>query len=231
MKKSLILLLTLLPVALFGQRQYADTHYSLCGSIGYGWNTTYHSYGNIDLGAYLPISKHFEMQADIRLQTINCYQAGVQLRPKFGLPVGEMYLEARVQDNAAVREQINDLSGALSVGYRMSYVDAMLGCGARILKPISAQEEPIWEPWNIVYRVKVWVRPVTSKWNINLQISNLTAYTQERSSQPIFGLGGQYDITPHWRLYADAQCKPTGMFHMHATFYGAEVRVGTEYRF
>ena len=49
--------------------------------------------------------------------------------------------------------------------------------------------------------------------------------------QPLFMVNAYYDVTDHWRLQFGAQCKPTGMFHLDATFYGATARAGFSYRF
>lgn len=62
-------------------------------------------------------------------------------------------------------------------------------------------------------------------------ISNVDDYQMERMWQPLFMVGAWYDVTNNWRLNFGVQCKPTGMFHLDATFYGATARAGFTYRF
>ena len=87
------------------------------------------------------------------------------------------------------------------------------------------------EPFNLCYRIEAFVRPQTSPWNISLCISNMTDYQIERLWQPIFMAGGWYSIDEHWQVNLSALCKPTGMFHLNAKYYAAEVRAGFAYNF
>ena len=235
MKKPLFLGLLLLPMMAFAQVQSGDSQYSLSLHVGYGHNQTYGSMGNFDIDAYMPINQYFEMQTNIRLSTANFYAMGVQLRPKFALPVGEMFIEDRLMARLITRDQFNEVLQALSLGYRMEYVSFQVGMATRLMiqQPYEwhSTESIICEPFIMLYRVEAFVRPQTSKWNINMCVSNMDNYQIERVWQPMFMLGGWYDPTDHWRVRMSAECKPTGMFHLNATYYGAEVRVGAEYRF
>lgn len=87
------------------------------------------------------------------------------------------------------------------------------------------------EPFQLLYRLECFVRPVTSPWNIAIAISNADDYMIERPWTPMLYLGGWYDIDSHWRLRLSGKYKNAGMFHMNAHYYAAEVRVGGEYRF
>jgi hypothetical protein len=92
-------------------------------------------------------------------------------------------------------------------------------------------DELIVEPFNVIYRVKAFVRPQTSPWNISLCVANIDNYQVERVWQPMFYLGGWYDINNNWRVRLSGKYKLAGMFHLNAHYYGAEVRTGVEYRF
>ncbi len=235
MYKKLLLTLALLPLMAAAQIQPGDSRYSISLHAGYGHNRTYGSMGNFDIDAFMPINQHFEMQADIRMSTANFYSFGVQMRPKFALPVGEMFLEDRLMARLITRDAFNEVTQALSLGYRMQYVSIQLGMSTRLIirQPYEwhSTESIICEPFNVLYRVEGFVRPQTSPWNISLCVSNMDNYQIERVWQPMFMLGSWYDPTDHWRVRLYAECKPTGMFHLNATYYGAEVRVGAEYRF
>ena len=217
------------------QVQPGDTTYSMSLHVGYGHNLTYGSYANFDIDAFLPINPHFDMQANIRTSTANFHTVGVQLRPKFILPVGELYLEDRVMARWVSRDDFNDFVHALSLGYKMQYVNVQVGMSTRIIIPqpyvFRSEDEMILEPFNVIYRVEAFVRPRTSPWNISLCVANIDNYQVERVWQPMFYLGGWYDINDHWRVRLSGKYKLAGMFHLNAHYYGAELRAGAEYRF
>ena len=224
-----------LAVAAMAQVQPGDTTYSVSLHTGYAHNLTYGSYANFDVDAYMPINKHFDMQANIRTSTANVHTLGLQLRPKFSLPKGELYLEDRLMMRFAQRDNYRDFVHAISVGYMMQYVNVQVGMSNRIIMPLPYEQHSndamILEPFDAVYRVEAFVRPQSAAWNISLCLSNMDNYQIERMWQPIFYLGSWYDITPHWRIRLSGKMKLAGMFHLNAHYYGAELRAGAEYRF
>lgn len=233
------LLLSILMVAgqlpAMAQIQFGTDRYSVRLNIGYNHNTTYGSHAGVDFGAFMPINEHFEMQADLRFSSANNHALGVQLRPKFAVPVGEFFLEGRLLSNLYKHDGYNDLTQALAVGYRMDYVSFQVGMSTRLImeSPYDwhSNSNIIVEPFNICYKLEVFVRPHTSPWNISLCASNMTDYQIERVWQPIFMANGRYNINEHWQVNLGALCKPTGMFHLNAKYYAAEVRAGFAYAF
>ena len=229
----IVMMAVILPAT--AQVQFGTDQYAVRLNVGYLHNTTYGSYAGFDIGGFMPINQHFEMQADLRFTTANTHAFGVQLRPKFPLPVGELYIEDRLLAGFYTRDNYNDMVHALAVGYRMDYVSVQFGFSNRLIIPIPYNwhdvSEITLEPFNFTYRVEVFVRPHTSPWNISACISNMTDYQIERMWQPIFMLGGLYNIDDHWRVNLSALCKPTGMFHLNAKYYAAEVRAGFAYKF
>lgn len=232
MKKILLILCI---VALFPYRLIASSPYSISLHTGYAHNLTYGSYANFDIDAYMPVVQYFEMQSNVRLSTANTYAIGVQLRPKFTLPVGEIYLEDRLLMNIIKRYEYSDFVQSLSAGYRMQYVDVQVGMSTRVIIPMPYEyftgDELICEPFDLIYRVEAFVRPKTSPWNISLSVANIDNYQVERMWQPMFYLGGWYDINEHWRVSLSGKMKLAGMFHLNAHYYGAELRAGVEYQF
>ena len=224
-----------LAIAAIAQVQPGDTTYTVSLHTGYAHNLTYGSYANFDLDAYMPINKHFDMQANIRTSTANVHTMGVQLRPKFSLPKGELYLEDRLMMRWAKRDNYCDFVHAISVGYMMQYVNVQVGMANRIIMPLPYEQHSndamILEPFDAVYRVEAFVRPQTASWNISLCLSNMDNYQIERMWAPMFYLGSWYDINPHWRIRLSGKMKLAGMFHLNAHYYGAELRAGAEYRF
>jgi hypothetical protein len=236
-KSYLVLIISsifLVPMAM-AQVQPGDTAYSISLHAGYGHNLTYGSHANFDIDAFVPINQHFEMQANVRTSTANYHTVGVQLRPKFALPLGELYVEDRLMMRFATRDNFNDFVHALSLGYKMQYVNVQVGMSNRIIIPMPythrSTDEMILEPFDAVYRVEAFVRPQSESWNISLCVSNMDHYQIERMWQPMFYLGGWYDVNEHWRVRLSGKIKLAGMFHLNAHYYGAELRAGAEYRF
>ena len=225
----------LLAPAAMAQVQPSDSQYAVSLHVGYGHNLTYSSMANFDIDAYMPINQYFEMQANIRTSTANYHTVGIQLRPKFELPKGELYLEDRWMARFIARDQVNEFLHAISLGYRMQYVNVEFGLINRVMMPLPYErntlDKYIVEPFQLLYRVEGFVRPVTSSWNIAIAISNADNYMIERPWTPMLYLGGWYNIDQHWRLRLSGKYKNAGMFHMNAHYYAAEVRVGAEYRF
>lgn len=237
MKKLYLFVALCLGTVAYAQASTADStkSYSIAFHAGYGHNLTYGSFANFDLDAHMPIHPYFEAEANLRASTANRYALGVQLRPKFALPVGEMYIEDRLMANFVVRDQVNEFIHAISLGYRMQYVDAQLGVFSRLMVPMpyerNSNNEMISEPFKLLYRVEAFVRPATSCWNIGIALSNIDDYTMERPWSPVLFLRGWYDVNEHWRVQLAGKYKNAGMFHMNAHYYASEVRLGAEYRF
>ncbi len=237
MKKTLlILLLSALSATLSAANPgFGDRRYSVSGMVEYSYNKTWGHHANFDIQSLMPINLHFEMEARLQFSTANVHSGALQLRPKFELPVGELFLETDVYYRAFARNRIGDITAALGVGYRMDYVSITLGVFSRVIDDWNrswyTDESFVVEPFNLLYRIEVFCRPQNNNWNLSFMFSNIDDYQMERMWQPLFGIGAWYDINEHWRLNFMAQCKPTGMFHLDATFYGATGRVGFTYRF
>ena len=214
---------------------YAQSPYSLSLHAGYGHNLIYGSFATFDIDAQLPINQYFEAEANLRTSTANVHTLGVQLRPKFALPVGELFLEDRLMANFLLRDHVNEFAHAISLGYRMQYVSAQLGFFSRVMVPMpyerNSDNASISEPFKLLYRVEAFVRPATSSWNLAVAISNVDDYMMERPWTPMLYLRGWYDVNNHWRLHLAGKYKNAGMFHMNAHYYASELRVGAEYRF
>ena len=214
----------------FGARKY-----SLTTLAEYSYNTTWGHHGNMDVQALLPFNRHFEMEARLQMSSANVFSGVLQFRPKFEVPVGEFFLETDLRYRAIARNKMGDITAAFGLGYRMDYVSVTIGSYCRVLDDwtrswYSNQTYTV-EPFNLLYRLEVFCRPQDNNWNLSFMFSNADDYQMERMWQPLFGIGAWYDVNEHWRLNFAAQCKPTGMFHLDASFYGATFRTGFSYRF
>ena len=100
----------LIGMASVAQGHTADDKYAVSVHAGYGHNLTYGSFANFDLDVYLPINQYFDAEANVRTSTANVHTIGVQMRPKFALPVGELFLEDRLMAKFVVRDQVNEFT-------------------------------------------------------------------------------------------------------------------------
>ena len=216
-------------------RGFGNTGYELSVSAEYAYNRTYEHFGNFNIQALMPINPYFELQTNLQASTANYYTGALILRPKFVLPVGELFTETEVLYRALARNRLGDFCASLSLGYRMDYVSFQIGVFGRVMsswdRDWNTEETYNTEPFNLLYRMEVFCRPQTSRWNISACVANIDDYQMERMWQPIFMLGGRYDINDHWRVLLQGECKPTGMFHLNATFYSTYIRAGFTYKF
>ena len=216
-----------------------EREFNLRGYVGYGYNYTWGSYADFEALTRCRFNPYFELDAGVQLLTSNVYTLSADVRPLFPLPVGEMYIDTRLNYRIVARNRIHDVAVALSVGYRMDYVDVRLGAFTRFINEFgrkwSSENEIVGEPISMVYSVKAYVRPYKSSWNLSFRIANFDDFQIERVWQPLFTIGGQYSFVKlkdlPLCLVADVEIKPTGIFHLDASFYGATARVGVNYKF
>lgn len=200
----------------------------------YGYNYTWGHYGNFDFLAHVPLNRHFELDAAAELSTANLYTLSVDARPVFPLSVGDLYLDTRLLYKAVVRNRMHEMSASLGLGYRMDYVDVQLGVYTRNMFEFNrdwhSEDEIVTEPFGFLYSIEVFVRRQSSNWNLSFRISDTDDFQIERMWQPLFMIGGRYSPTERLSVLMQAQCKPTGMFHLNASFYGAQLRAGISYK-
>ena len=235
-KRILIFFISFCPLMLMAANPgFGTRKYEVSGMVEYSYNTTWGHHANFDVQALMPINPHFEMEANLQLSTANVHTGMMKLRPKFELPVGEMFLESDLMYAAHARTHIGDITAAVGLGYRMDYVSVTIGSFFRVMDDWTrswySNETYMVEPFNLLYRLEVFCRPQDNNWNLSFLFSNIDDYHMERMWQPLFSVRAWYDVTEHWRLNMGVQCKPTGMFHLDASFYGATARAGFTYKF
>ena len=236
MRKTLLFCTLLCSVWLMAANPgFGERKYSLTALAEYSYNTTWGHHANFDVQALLPFNPYFEMEAKMQFSTANVHTGVLQFRPKFELPVGELFLETDLRYRMVARNRIGDITAGVALGYRMDYISITIGSYCRVMdnwdRDWHSNENFVVEPFNFLYRIEVFCRPQNNPWNLSFMFSDVDDYQMERMWQPLFSVGAWYNVTDHWRLNFWAQCKPTGMFHLDATFYGATGRVGFTYRF
>lgn len=230
MKKTLVLLTALLQCLTSFAWEPCSSGYEIGIDAVYGHNTTWKHYGGAGLSAYLPFHRCFEAEIRTQYMSAGDFTTSLSARPKYALPVGELFLDAGACCRMLHKYWSNDLCAALSVGYRMDYVNAQLGLFTRWMKDMDgggSQNEAV----NILYRISFRVRPASSVWNLGGGASNFTEFEYERPWQPIFFIDGYYGISAHLRVKAAVHIKPTGIFHLTAGYYGIRTALGLTYIF
>ncbi|MCM1035610.1 MAG: hypothetical protein NC038_07740 [Paludibacter sp.] len=232
--KRLYLLCLACCFSAFLMAQWQEQSTTLKCGVGYGYNYTWEHYAWIDAMAFMPINAHFEMDVAAQANLANVYTIGVTMRPKFPVKVGEVFLETRLLYKAVERNRLHDFNGGFSVGYRMDYLSLQIGIAGRIMEEMQAdwhsENAPLFEPL-MLYAVEAYVRPQVSRWNISARIANFDTWQTERFFQPLFMLNGRLNLTDKLRLLIGVECKPTGMFHLNASFYEAQASLGIVYAF
>ena len=246
MKKKLLLSALVLGLGLSAWAK----PYSVTVLGEYGYNTTWEHFGGGEIRASLPLNDYFEMDLAVEGLSSRVYTGSVTGRPKFPLATGELFMDGTILYKGVQRNRINDYVMAASFGYRMDYVSVQLGTFCQVFGDMDADFHSLSsysvDPFNVLYRLQINTRPEKSPWNLYFGASDYTELEYERHWQPIFWLGAHYDL-PFYnvfsksdnlrgnirniRLLAEVYCKPTGMFHLDASFYGIKAKVGLAMRF
>ena len=178
MRKILVVFAAIFAMSMYaGNPGFGERRYSLTVMGEYSYNTTWGHHGNADIQALLPFNSHFEMEAKVQLSSANVYTGALQIRPKFEVPVGEMFLETDIMYKAVARNRLGDITAGLGVGYRMDYVSITLGVFCRVLDDWNRSwyddASYVVEPFNLLYRLEVFCRPQTSPWNLSFMFRNV----------------------------------------------------------
>lgn len=213
-----------------------DERYSISLTGFYGWNNTWLSHGGVDVNAHLPVNPHFELDVATEYNSASIWAFTVVTRPKFPLRVGELFLDWGFHNRLFFADyQTAWLSLTGSFGYRMDYVSVQFGIVSNFIcdmkRDWKTEDENIYEPFNLLYKIAVNVRPFTSCWNIQLSMANYTDYEYERTWLPIFSVRGNYNFLNHFSAMLDVYFKSAGRFHLNNHFSGILVRAGIKYMF
>ncbi len=235
MKRYLSILALVLSCTTLAAQEYGRDRYELSGAGIFGYNQTYRGYAGLSLSGFQPVNGGFEAEEYVEIAGSGVFSFSATARPKFALPVGEIFLDGTAFYRSLSSYRSAEFIAAGSVGYRMDYVSAQFGLFSRTMidmdRKAHSNENFVSEPFNLLYRVSFQLRPSSSVWNVGGGFSNYTGYDYERMWQPLFFLNGSYRFNEHLRLNAEVLCKPTGMFHLVASFYGVRSSVGLSYIF
>lgn len=236
MKKHLTILFALLLLCTsVSAQEYGRDRYELSGAGIYGYNRTFSGYAGLSISGFQPVNGGFEAEEYVEVAGPGVFSFSATARPKFALPVGEIFLDGTAFYRSLSSYRSAEFIAAGSVGYRMNYVSAQFGMFSRTMMDMDRKahgnENFVSEPFNLLYRVSFQLRPSSSVWNVGGGFSDYSEYEYERMWQPLFFVNGCYRLNEHLRLNAEVSVKPTGMFHLVASFYGVRSSVGLSYIF
>ena len=235
MKNPLPAIMALTAVLLSFQSEARNYGFGGIAALTGGYNTTWGIYGGVDMRANMDIGEYLDLNADFEGLTSGVFSTGFSARPKIIFDHGTLYLEAGMLYRHSGGDGIFDFVSQGSLGWQMKHIDVQLGLYSRTLGSLSRDnhslEDRVGEPFNLLYRGQLNLKGPDSNWDLWAGASDFTAYEFERHWSPIFYLGGRRDINENLKLFGQAEVKPTGMFHLNASFYGIICRLGACYSF
>ena len=233
--RKLICALICLLMSLSAVARDVPGRYSV-GLMGmYGWNETWKGYGGADVVGFMPFHRFFEATAVAELHSPGISAFTATARPKYQLPVGELFADGSFHFRHLAPYGVSDLNLAVSAGYRMDYVSVQFGVVSHLMIDNERVENlspgRVKEPANFLYRVAFNVRPSSCRWNAGAGVADYTDFEYEHSCAPIYFIHGHYDLDDNFSVLLRGDLKPSGVIHMNAQFWGISFRAGVEYKF
>lgn len=231
----LVFSLCIITLPLCADSFYKDSTYHLSLTVDYAYNHAWSHYSNFIISGFIPINSNFELSTSIGASTPNVYVVDTRIRPKFSLPYGELYCQSDIWYSAIVRDHLHDLSSALGLGYRCDYVNVYIGCGIRILTPFHQEShslsKAIIEPYNVVYQIDAFIRPIANRWNVYFTLTNISETQMQRTFDPQLLVNALYRINTHWTIQLGGQYQCAGLMNLTPTYYGHRVQTKVTYIF
>jgi len=196
-----------------------------------GHNSSYRTFAGFDIRASVIPCKYFESELAAEILTSGTFSASASLCPGIDVGKGRFLIDGRFLYRKLSRYSVSEFAGGFLAGYRRQFFSVMVGGYWRNVYDNEHKSGSVRNPFELLYRFSVSVRPETSRWNISAIAANFTPYEVERMYVPIFFLNGRFDFTDRLTGVCEISLKPSGMFSMQATFFQASVRVGASYRF
>lgn len=236
-KKHHIFLLLFVFSALLLHAQDAPRHSvsaDVTGQGVVGFSNTYKWYGGVDLKGVLHVDDN-DFHLNFEALTANVYSIGLSARPNIQLcRNGFGFVDVTLHSRIFGRYKISEFIYSASLGFRMRHFEVQVGLFNRVIDSFSRDwhsvESYVSEPFNLLYRLKISIMGFDHPWDVYLVGGNFNEYEYERMWEPIFSLGGRWDMNEKMSLVAEGTLEPAGMFHGTAKFYEAIFRIGVNYK-
>ena len=236
-KKHIFILLLLLFSGTFmnaqeGRRHDLSADVTAQGLVGY--NYTHQWYGGADVKGVLRVD-NVDFSLNIEALTTKTFSFGLTVTPSFEVcRNGFVFLDGTMHSRLFSKYDVCEFVYAGSAGFRMRHFSVQFGFFSRTIEDIGRDwhslENYVVEPFNLLYKVSISIMGYDNPWDVYLVGSDYTEFEYERMWEPIFTLGGRYDFKDRWSAVAEGTLKPSGMFHLDASFYSATLRVGVKYK-
>ena len=195
-----------------------------------GQNRTWAGYGGGAMQLSLPVCKNLDIHSGLQGLSSGVMTGLLHVQPVFPLKKGELFADVTGYYGGFYKYGINEWLTAGSVGWRNDHLSAQLGLSVRWILD-SGSTDKVVEPVDPFYRIAYRLKTDNAPWNLIGGVANYSRYQVERAMEPVFFLEGYYHLWERLSLIGELNIKPTGMFHLTASWYGFSAGVGLSYRF
>ncbi len=196
-----------------------------------GYNRTWEGYGGGALQLSLPVWKHLHIQSGLQGIGSGSMTGLLQAQPVV-LPLknGDLFADVTGYYGGFHDYGIDEWLTAGSVGWRNEHISAQIGLSVRWILDRGSADKVV-EPLDLFYRIAYRIKADDAPWNLTGGVANHSRYQVERATEPVFFLEGRYRLGERLSLIGELNIKPTGMFHLVASWYGIVAGIGLSYRF
>jgi len=196
-------------------------------------------------GFYLSNSSYFDYtlknttfkigaRVDLIEQTsFNRFFSGLDILVNQKFPLKKMELNLSVEYFMNLYSQwITENNGAILGILKTKHFEWLAGLHFRnihfnkIENELNFNNRNIYELWNLVYGIKYNLKPIDSKWNIGIGITNKDYFVINQASNPMIYLDGKYKIKSQLTLFAEMWLLKAGVMNISANYYGLFLRAG-----
>lgn len=195
-----------------------------------GQNRTWAGYGGGALRATVPIRDRVTLLAGLQGLSPGVMTGLLQAQPSFPLQKSELFADVTGYYGGFYNYDTREWLAAGSLGWRNGHFSAQVGLSVRWIRDTDSSDKIV-EPVDPIYRIAYRLKADDAPWNLSGGMANYTHYQVERAMQPVFFLEGRYRLSQQLSLIGEVNVKPTGMFHLTATWYGFSAGLGISYRF
>lgn len=195
-----------------------------------GQNRTSAGFGGGALQVNLPAWKHLDIQSGFQGLSSGIMTGLLHVQPVFPLKKGALFADVTGYYGGFYKYGINEWLTAGSVGWRNEHISAQIGLSVRWILDRGGTDKVV-EPVDLFYRIAYRLKADNDPWNLTGGVANYSRYQVERATEPVFFLEGCYRLGNRLSLTGELDIKPTGMFHLTASWYGFCAGIGLSYRF
>lgn len=195
-----------------------------------GQNRTWSGYGGGGLQLSLPLCRHLDIQSGFQGLSSGVMTGLLHVQPVFPLKKGELFADATGYYGGFYKYGTSEWLTAGSAGWRNEHISAQIGLSVRWILDRESTDKVV-EPADLFYRFAYRLKAGGAPWNLTGGVANYSRYQVERAMEPVFFLEGYYRLGDNLSLIGELNIKPTGMFHLTASWYGFSAGVGLSYRF